>query len=101
MTSEVFRFTLAEDTPLADAEMTLQLSIFAVEGLFGTANVRLDASYFVDMPRRIILVDGTNEVGGAVVRVFTNLLLREFGEDSFQVRRVDACPAPRTEGRAA
>jgi hypothetical protein len=101
MTADVFRFTLSEGTPLDEAELTLQLSLFAVEGLYGSASVRLDASYFVDEPRRIILVDGTNEVGGAVVRVFTNLLLREFGEDSFQVRRVDSCPAPRTEGRAA
>lgn len=101
MTGDVYRFTLKEAIPLAEAELTLQLSIYAVEGLYGSANIRLDVSYFVDEPRRTILVDGTHEVGGAVVRVFTNLLLREFGEDSFQVRRADSCPAPRTEGRAA
>jgi hypothetical protein len=101
MTSNVFRFQFDNDVPLVEAEMSLHLSIYAVEGLFGQAHVRLEASYYLDEPHRVIIVDGTSDVGSAVVRVFTNLLLREFGEDSFRVRRVGASLAPRTEGRAA
>ena len=99
--SGVFRFAFKEDVSLVDAELSLHLAIFAVEGLFGVARVRLEVSYHVEEPRRVIVVDGSNEVGGALVRVFTNLLLREFGEDAFQVRRADPSPAPVTEGRAA
>jgi hypothetical protein len=62
--------------------------MLAVEGLVGSARIRLDVSYYVDEPRRVIIVDGSNEVAGAVVRVFTNLLLREFDEDSFRVERI-------------
>ena len=87
--------------PLLEAEMSLHLAMFAVEGLFGQARLRLGMSYHLDEPRRAIFVDGTNEVGGAVVRIFTNLLIREFGEDSFVVRPVAACSAPNMEGRAA
>lgn len=101
MQTNVFRFEIDARVPLVEAEMSLHLAMFAVEGFVGPARIRLDMSYFVDEPRRAIFVDGTNEIGGAVVRVFTNLLLREFGEDSFLVRRVDACSAPQTDGRAA
>lgn len=88
MSVDVFRFRFSPVVPLVEAEMSLQLATFAVEGLFGPARVRLDVGYHVDEPRKTILVDGTNEVGATVVRVFTGLLLREFGEDSFKVERV-------------
>ena len=86
----VFRFIFPPCVSLVDAEMSLHLAMYAVEGLFGQARVRLDTSYYVDEPRRVIIVDGSNEVAGAVVRVFTNLLLREFGEDAFHVGRIQS-----------
>lgn len=89
MTVGVLRFTLASDVPLDEAEMTLQLATFAAEGLFGAARVRLEFGYHVDLDGHALLVDGTTEVGTAVVRVLTGLLLREFGEDSFRVQRLN------------
>lgn len=83
-----------------DAELSLHLAIFAIEGLFGAARVRLDASYAIDEPRRVIIVDASNEVGEALVRVFTNLLLREFGDDSLQVERVEVHPTPTVKAAA-
>ena len=91
MTVGVLRFTFASDVPLDEAEMTLQLATFAVEGLFGAARVRLECGYQVDPDAHALLVDDTTEVGTAVVRVLTGLLLREFGEDSFRVDRLN-CP---------
>ena len=101
MKTAVYRFTFSDDSLLDEAEMKLQLSIFAVEGLFGAARVRLEFSYFRDLPNRMILVDGTNEVGNTIVRIFTSLLAREFGDDAFRVRPVQANGAPQTEARAA
>ena len=101
MAVDVFRFHFTSDVCLEEAELTLHLAMYAVEGLFGAARVRLDVSYFVDQPRRVIIVDATNEVGATLVRVFANLLLREYGDEAFAVRRVGASSAPRTEGRAA
>jgi hypothetical protein len=98
--SGVFRFVFQEDVSLVDAELSLHLAIFAVEGLFGVARVRLEVSYHVEESRRVIIVDGSNEVGGALVRVFANLLLREFGEDSFRVDRVDSRPTPPVKAAA-
>jgi len=98
--SGVFRFAFQEDVSLVDAEMSLHLAIYAVEGLFGVARVRLEVSYHVDEPRRVIVVDASSEVGEALVRVFANLLLREFGDDSFRVERVDSNPTPPVKAAA-
>jgi hypothetical protein len=103
MTAAVYRFTFSEEAPLDEAEMTLQLSIFAVEGVFGAARVRLEFSYFLDELNRLILVDGTNEVGLTIARIFTSLLLRELGENAFKVRPVQAqaCSPVQPERQAA
>lgn len=87
MKVDVFRFEFSPDVPLAEAELTLQLAMIAAEGLVGKARVCLDASYHVDQPRRVVIVDGTNIVGAIIVRIYVGLLNREFGEEAFQVQR--------------
>lgn len=82
------RFQVDDNISLNDAEMSLHLAMFAVEGLFGRARVRLDAEYELNEQDHAIDVDGSTEVGAMIARVFTGLLLREFGEDSFQIQRM-------------
>ena len=80
-----YRFEIQTSVPLTEAEMTLQLAMLALEGLHGQARVRLEARYEVDEPHRTLVVEGGTDVGADLVRVFTSLLSREFGEDSFAV----------------
>ena len=101
MTANVFRFEFEPSVPLTEAEMSLHLAMFAVEGLYGEARVRLEASYHLDDARRSITVDGGTEVGAALVKVYTRLLIREFGEDGFHVRRVEPRPAETPTPEAA
>jgi hypothetical protein len=93
MTANVYRFGFVPAVPLSEAELTLHLAIYAAEGLHGEARVRLDVSYQLDQPANAIVVDAGTEVGATLVKVFTHLLIRQFGEDGFHVRRVDACLA--------
>ncbi|MEX2670897.1 MAG: hypothetical protein WD294_02175 [Phycisphaeraceae bacterium] len=88
MTTSVYRFEFDRAIPLTEAEASLQLATFAAEGLFSQARIRMELSYHVDEPRRAIIADGTTAVGNTVIKMFTALLIREFGELSFQVRRV-------------
>jgi hypothetical protein len=90
MMANVFRFEFDPSVSLTEAEMSLHLAIFAVEGLYGEARVRLEVSYQVDQAGNAIIVDAGTEVGSALVKVYTRLLIREFGEDGFHVRPVDA-----------
>ena len=76
-------FDFPPHVPVTDAEQTLHLAMLAVEGLFGRARVRLDARYEIDIASGAITLDASNEVGAAVARVFTCLLIRERGETSF------------------
>lgn len=92
MDADAVCFDFDPETSLSDAEMTLHLAMFAVEGVLGRARVRLDAEYVLDEEAHAIVIDGGTEVGELLARVFTGLLLREFGEDAFTVRRCDALP---------
>jgi len=83
------QYTLSAHVSLADAEETLRLAMLAVEGLFGAARVRLDVHYHIVQELRSIHLDAANEPGQAVVRIFTGLLLREFGDDAFVCRDRD------------
>jgi len=94
MTANVYRFGFVPTVPLTEAELTLHLAIYAAEGLHGEAQVRLEVSYQLDRAANAILVDGGNEVGAALVKVFTHLLIRQFGEDGFQVTRRQASLDP-------
>src|SRR5690349_20703967 len=85
MNPQPYRFVIDESVPLAEAEMSLQLAMIALEGLFGQARVRLEARYQVVEPHRALLVDVSTPVGASVARVFASLLIREFGDDSFSV----------------
>lgn len=102
MTHGVFRFQFDPLVPLAEAETTLHLAMYAVEGLFGRVRVRLEAAYHADEPRNVLIVDGTALVGAVLVAVFTSLALHEFGDDAVHVRRVGPAMTPQAaEGRAA
>ncbi|MFO0875127.1 MAG: hypothetical protein U0575_14305 [Phycisphaerales bacterium] len=100
MNTSVIRFSFAPNVSLADAEASLLLAAVATEGLLGETAVRLDLAYFVDPPRRAILVDGTSEVGFVAVRIFTQLLAREFGGSAFEVLRIGS-PGNRSPGNGS
>lgn len=80
-------FIFKPHVPLVDAEMSLHLAMFAVEGLAGQARVSLDGNYQIDADKHIIAIDGGNRVGQMIARVFAGLLFREFGEDAFRIER--------------
>ena len=97
MTTDVFRFSMLPEVPVKEAEMTLQLATFAAEGLFGPSRIRLNLSYHLDAERQAILIDGTTKEGSSVIRIFTGLLIREFGENSFRVERLRSVSQPAKE----
>ena len=88
MDSPLYRYKFADRVDLADAEETLLLSILATEGLYGQARVRMDAGYAIGPAIGVIVVDASTDVGRAVNGIFTSFLMREFGPESFGVKRV-------------
>ena len=94
MTSDVFRYRLADRVPAEEAEATLVLSIIAVEALHGEAQARLDAGHAFDAKLRTVVIDATTAVGRDFNRLFLGFLSREFGPGSFRVERVPQPPEP-------
>ena len=85
-----FRFEFEQHVPLIAAETSLHLAMFAVEGLVGQVRVRIGLKYVLDEDAHAIVING-GRVGQMVALVFAGLLLREFGEEAFQM--ADQSPA--------
>lgn len=97
MAREVYRYVIAAEVPLADAEASLVLAIFGAEALHGEAQVRLDAAHLFDMESRTCVIDGSTAVGRDVARLFTGYLRRGYGERCFTVRRLEELRVPAAE----
>jgi len=101
MAPDVYRYGFSADIPLEDIEASLLLAILATESLHGEAQVRLDAGHFFDADQRACVIDASTPVGRDVNRLFVGFLRREFGEDAFQVQRLDTPPKPEPQGVVA
>jgi hypothetical protein len=89
MSAEIYRYTFAPAVPIEEVEASLVLAIMAAESLHGQAQVRLDAGHSLDGDKRRLVIDAGTQVGRDLNRLFLGFVSREFGEDSFQVERVD------------
>ncbi len=98
LTMTAFRFEFQPTVKLTEAEMSLHLAIYAIEGLFGEARVRLETGYELDAANRLLVVNADGEIGASLVQVYTRLLIREFGENAFHVRRVERASVQQSDG---
>jgi hypothetical protein len=85
----VYRFELAPPVPIDNVEASLLLAIWSTESLHGADQVRLDASHYLDLGQRVCVIDASTVVGRDLSRLFAGSLRREFGDDAFEVVRID------------
>ena len=96
MPKELYHYAFNADVSLEDIEASLVLAILATESLHGEAQVRLDASHYLDPDRRACVIDAGTPVGRDLNRLFIGFLRLEFGEDSFSVKRINQPIIPQT-----
>jgi len=94
MPKGIYRYQFREGVPLRDIEETLLLAVLAAESLHGESRVRLDAAYCIEDGKRACVIDAGTDVGRDISKIFTGLVSREFGEDAFQVERIEGAPKP-------
>lgn len=94
MTKDLYRYTFTSEVPTEEVEASILLALLATESLHGESQVRLDASHFLDGDRRSCIIDAGTPVGRDLNRLFVGFIRREFGDDCFQVSRVDVQPQP-------
>ena len=90
MSTEIYRYSIAPSVSFEEIESSLVLAIMATESLHGQAQVRLDAAHAADAVKRSCVIDASTPVGRDLNRLFVGFIRREFGEDAFQVERVDS-----------
>lgn len=89
----VYRFHFKDNIAAREIEDRLCWAVFNAESLFGKPRVRLDASLYFDESNKSCVIDKSTDVGRHIAQVFTSLISKEFGEESFQVERL-----PQKEG---
>lgn len=94
MSPDVYRYEFLPVVPIGEVEQTLLLAIIATESLHGESQARLDIAHAFDPDRRTCVIDASTAVGRDLNRLFTGLVSREFGPDSFRVERVPHTPRP-------
>lgn len=94
MRNDKYRYVFSEEVSMDEVEATLVLAIVAAEALHGEAQVRLDAAHAFDRDIRRCVIDAGTEVGLHLNQVFATYLRREFGDDSFSVKRMTDAAAP-------
>jgi hypothetical protein len=69
-------------------ESHLSWVIFNAECTFGKSKVRIEASYFIPDDKPECIIDVSTEVGEHIAKLFTGIMIREFGEEGFAVERI-------------
>src|SRR5262245_35367701 len=88
MFTDLYRYQFGTDVRIEDAEAALLLALVAVEGLHGESETRLDALHALDRGARTCVIDAATDVGRDLNRIFVGFLRREYGDESFDVRRI-------------
>ena len=89
MSNAVYRYRFLDTVPIEEIEVSLLLAVLAAESLHGEAQVRLDVGHAFDGEQRRCVIDATTLVGRDLNRLFVGFLRSEFGEEAFQVERLD------------
>lgn len=84
--NEVCRFKFKSGINKEIIEEQIALAIISAESVFGQPRVRLCAGYAVSGNKAVI--DISSGIGEHVAEVFTGLMIRKVGENSFTVERI-------------
>ncbi len=83
---QVCRFKLNEKLSWERMDELIAFAVISAECTFGQAKVRLNASYLTSDSKAVI--DVSSAVGEHIAEIFTGLLIKDYGEQSFTVERV-------------
>lgn len=93
MSTTRVRYTFEDSVKMVDVELILHTAIYAAEGVFGTAQIRMDFAYQAWPERREIVIHADNFPSEVIALMFTSLLLHELDPDDFTVHRLEIVDA--------
>jgi len=83
---QVCRFKFNKSLSREQIEEKIAFAVVSAECTFGQAKVRIHASYLAADNK--VVIDVSSPVGEHIAEVFTGLLIKDYGEQSFTVERV-------------
>jgi hypothetical protein len=83
---QVCRFKFKKTISREQIEEHIAFAVISAECTFGQAKVRLNAAYLAADSK--VVIDVSSPVGEHIAEVFTGLLIKNYGEQSFTVERV-------------
>ena len=83
----VCKFKFPDGTDRETIESQIAMAITAAECTYGHPKVRISASYLISADKPEIAIDVSTEVGEHIAQTFTGLMIRQLGEDNFNVER--------------
>jgi hypothetical protein len=87
MNKTIYHFQIKDGIFMSAAKDSLLLSIMAAESLFGRPRINLEARFRLERVSKVCIIDIGTKVGETIARVFTGLMIREFGEQAFKVEK--------------
>ena len=89
MNKTIYHYQIKDGILMDAVKDSLLISIMAVESLFGRSRINLEARFRLEKVNRVCIIDVGTLIGETIARVFTGLLIREFGEQGFKVERME------------
>ena len=89
MNKTIYHYQIKDGILMSAVKDSLLISIMAVESLFGRSRINLEARFRLEKMNRVCIIDVGTLIGETIARVFTGLLIREFGEQAFKVERME------------
>jgi hypothetical protein len=90
--AEICKFSFKQPLRKEAIEERIALAIITAECVFGQAKVRLHAAYSAADDKAVI--DVSSAVGEHIAQVFTGLMIRHLGEESFRIERIPTKEKP-------
>lgn len=84
----VYRYAFDSTVPFASVKSSLAFALMAVESLVGEPEVVLGVEHALDETNRTVAIGGDTRVGTLLNKLFCGFVIREFGAEAFEVKRV-------------
>lgn len=88
MTSTIYRYDFRAAVDFEDVEDSVMVALMATEALHGSTGIRLETRFELERLHRRCTVDASTRAGYDFNRIFAGLVIREFGDDAFEVARL-------------
>lgn len=82
-------FNFKRNVDMIDVEDSLMLAALAAECLHGRTAIKLDAVFSLSRDKGEATIRIDSEIGRAIGLIFCGFAMKEFGETSFRVARLD------------